>query len=361
MVALRCAPRVPEFAGPLPRGTLRSVTLPESLCGRRGHLALAVVLTLAGRRADAQSTDVEALLRQGIALRAEGRDVDALGPFRLAYTAARSPVAAGQLGLAEQAVGRWVEAARHVHEALQTADDAWVTRNRAALEQAYAIIRQHVGALEILGAAPGTEVRVDGDLVGVVPLNGPLELRSGEVLLELRAPGYYPSSRRLMIAPASLTREFVELHPLAAETPRVEPASTVRVAPPQAPEATDRAAAPTSRRVPTASWWTGVGGLVLLAAAGGALAVREDAAGSFNGGCAALEQRGYEMQPADCQGLLDRGSTSTALAVTGFAVGGGLLATAVVIGLVSPRPAAHRALVWCGPAPLPGASCGGRF
>lgn len=323
---------------------------------------MAVVFALAGRRADAQTTEVEALLREGIALRAEGRDADALGPFRTAYATARSAVAAGQLGLAEQAVGRWVDAARHVHEALLAADDPWVTRNRAALEQAYALIQQHVGALEILGAAPGAEVRVDGELVGVAPLAGPLSLRSGEVMLELRAPGYYPSTRRLMIPPAALTRESVELHPLspariAPEAPPVEAPPTVRVSSPQAP-----AAARTSRSVPAASWWVGGGGLALMAAAGGALAVREDAAASFNGGgCPALEQRGYEMQPAECQALLDRGGTATALAVTGFAVGGALLATAVVMGLAGPRRTERRALLWCAPGPLPGASCGLRF
>ena len=54
------------------------------------------------------------LIRHGIELRKVHDDEGAAREFQKAYDQVHTPRAAGQLGLAEQALGRWEDAERHV-------------------------------------------------------------------------------------------------------------------------------------------------------------------------------------------------------------------------------------------------------
>ncbi|MBK8695071.1 MAG: hypothetical protein IPN17_23025 [Deltaproteobacteria bacterium] len=72
-------------------------------------------------------------MRAGVELRRAHRDEEALAHFTRAYGQTRSPVAQAQMGLAEQALGRWVEAEEHVRRSLEAATDPWILRNREAL------------------------------------------------------------------------------------------------------------------------------------------------------------------------------------------------------------------------------------
>src|SRR5689334_14201627 len=58
------------------------------------------------------------LLKRGVELRKAGKDDEALEAFRAAYTSRPSPRAQAQIGLAEQALGRWGDAERDLSEAL---------------------------------------------------------------------------------------------------------------------------------------------------------------------------------------------------------------------------------------------------
>src|ERR1700755_329211 len=53
---------------------------------------------------------VEALLHEGVSLRRQGRDEEALEVFRRAHAEAPTPRTSAQMALAAQAVGNWVEA-----------------------------------------------------------------------------------------------------------------------------------------------------------------------------------------------------------------------------------------------------------
>src|SRR5512138_3799471 len=78
-------------------------------CGR-GTAMLVVVSLLASSVAMAESEEPEALIRQGIELRRRGDDARAHGYFKRAYELSKTPRAAAQLGLVDQAVGRFAEA-----------------------------------------------------------------------------------------------------------------------------------------------------------------------------------------------------------------------------------------------------------
>src|SRR5581483_9001377 len=129
--------------------------------------ALAVLFGTA--RAHAQTDDVDALLRRGVALRERGDDDAALRVFQRACALRCTPRVTAQVGLAEDALGRWVDAESHLTAAVGATDDFWIARHHSALVGALATVRQHLGTLEIRGPA-GAMVSVGGRPVGTLPL-----------------------------------------------------------------------------------------------------------------------------------------------------------------------------------------------
>jgi len=88
---------------------------------------------------------------------------------------------------------------------------AWVERHRAPLEGALDTIRGHLAWLEIRGTPEGATVRVDGRDVGTLPLDGPIRVVAGDVVLRVSAEGYAPKSRPLRLDPGDRAREMVRL------------------------------------------------------------------------------------------------------------------------------------------------------
>src|SRR5262245_7061850 len=87
-------------------------------------LALPLVV-MAGRVGAGQPADkggeVEALIKSGVSLREQGKDEAALREFQRAHELSRAPRALAQIALAEQALGRWIDAEAHLEEALTAA------------------------------------------------------------------------------------------------------------------------------------------------------------------------------------------------------------------------------------------------
>lgn len=184
-------------------------------------------LTLASTVVEAQSADE--LLEQGIAQRRSGDDTGALATFQRAYDASPSPRAAAQLGLVHQALGQWVEAHTRLNEALAATTDAWVTRNRAALTQALAVIDGEVGTVEILisGSLPrGTRATLGAREITSFPMTRPLVVVAGEEELEVTAPGHRSVRRDVRVRAGQLSRVTVELRAEAAEVATTETTET---------------------------------------------------------------------------------------------------------------------------------------
>ena len=155
--------------------------------------------------------DAEKLIRHGIQLRKTHDDESAAREFQKAYDLVHTPRAAGQLGLAEQALGRWEDAERHVGEALRATDDAWVTKNQTSLAGALGIIQGHLGRIEVTGDPEGAEVSVNGRPAGRLPLADAVAVSAGEVDVDLRAPGYVPAQRTLTIVAGQYQRLVMHL------------------------------------------------------------------------------------------------------------------------------------------------------
>ncbi|HEX3694291.1 MAG TPA: PEGA domain-containing protein [Polyangia bacterium] len=176
-----------------------------------------LAILLASRTVVAAGNDVESLIREGISLRREGNDQDALERFRKAYALAATPRALAQIALAEQALGLWNDAAVHVRTALQSVADPWIAKNRAVLEEAVQTIENHLGKLDIRGTPAGTEVHVEGRVVGVLPLTHPIELPVGNTTVHLSAPGRSPITRTVTITTDHLARETIALQPASSD------------------------------------------------------------------------------------------------------------------------------------------------
>jgi tetratricopeptide (TPR) repeat protein len=174
-----------------------------------------LVALVAAPAAAAEPASEADLIRRGVAAREQHRDQEALELFREAFERYRTPRAEAQVGLACQALGRWGEADQHLRAALAAESDPWIVNNRKALEQALTVIGQHVGILDIISNVAGTEVLVDGRLVGELPLRNPLRLSAGTAVVQVRAQGYAHVQRPVTIIAGQLTRETFQLVPLA--------------------------------------------------------------------------------------------------------------------------------------------------
>jgi hypothetical protein len=201
--------------------------------------ALCVVLALTRPAAADDARDADQWIRKGIELRKAHDDEGAVREFQKAYDAIHTPRAAGQLGLAEQALGRWEDAEHHVREAIRASDDPWVVKNHATLSDALGFIQTHLGRVEVMGEPAGAEVLVNGRAVGKLPLTEPVTVSAGQVDIELRAQGYPPVQRTVAIVAGQYQRVVLRL----AKEP---------VAPVAAPEPAPRAAEPAEPAAPVA-------------------------------------------------------------------------------------------------------------
>src|SRR5262245_2039922 len=113
-------------------------------CSLRATLAaLTCALALCSLNANpvrAQGAGDEAIAN-GIALRRQGKNAEALREFQRAYAADPSPRALAQIALAQQALGNWLAAESGLVSALSAAHDNWIVHNRAALAGALEIVR----------------------------------------------------------------------------------------------------------------------------------------------------------------------------------------------------------------------------
>ena len=152
-----------------------------------------------GARAAGESGEAEALIRQGVELRSQGKDERALPLFEKAYQLSRTPRTAGQLGLVEMALGYYVDAERYLGEAVSSPDHPWVAKNLATLKSQLATAKGMIGELAISGEPMGAEVWVNGKQVGRLPLPAPLRLDKGRAEIQIRAAGYVGTSDTVAI------------------------------------------------------------------------------------------------------------------------------------------------------------------
>jgi hypothetical protein len=320
----------------------------------------------------------DALIRHGLELRERHDDAGALAEFQRAFRLSSGGQALAQVALAEQALGRWVDAETHLTEALRHGDDRWIVRNDKLLRQSLFTIQGHTGSLEITGPVTGAEILVNNESVGTFPMP-PVLVPAGSVALEVRARGYLPVVRTVVIPARGLARESIVLV-AAPVAPPIDVAPPTIVPAPAPGSETNAAAAPTiptsnEAAAPADSGWSGrtkVG--VAIAAAGVASLglgiayqiIREQRAGAFNShDCGVTAD--VVTGPSDCPSRYDGIKGAQKVAIGGFAgaaVLGGVGIYLILSGGSSSSDAvtAHVSLLLrCLPAAGFGVTCAARF
>ncbi len=317
------------------------------------HAALLIAASaLAPRAALAQESappsvaveDEESLLREGVELRRQGRDEAAVAVLRRAYALRASARASGQLGLAEQSIGRWARAEALLRSALAAVDDPWVTLRRATLEGALAVAEQHLATVEVVGGSPGAELWVDGERAGALPGDRVLRVAAGTVRVEHRAPGGVVTARVLDVVPRAIERVYFAAD-AAPERPVPAAVAPVVVAP--------AVVIPTSARRVHALTWAGAATAGASAIALTAVwAVGEGVAGDYDAACTAAarpDRAQCAVRLVDDQRRLD---TLGAVTDAGWVLlGAGLAATAVGLVLSATSTHGHPPRVTLAPMP----------
>jgi hypothetical protein len=273
---------------------------------KRWFSASLLTLLFVSASSSAQDSDADELIRRGVSLRRERRDSEALDLFRRAYEAQHATRALAQIGLAEQALARWVVSEADIERALAETSDPWVAAHREGLERALTEVRRHLARLEVIADVDGAELWINGERAGVLPL-GPLRVLSGRLTFQVRAPDRLPVQRDLDLPPSAESVERVMLPPMVAPTTL-----------PQTVALTDATATPRSGVHPrTIAWAALAGGGVFL---GGGLAAniyRNDRASTFNAHC----PYGNQSINPGCAGWQRDTATAEAFAVAGYSLG----------------------------------------
>jgi hypothetical protein len=168
-------------------------------------------LSLSAKAGAQGAKSPDELIREGIELRRQDRTEEALVRFKQALALQATPRALAQVALAEQALGHWPDAERHLTAALEATADSWIAKNRAPLAGALETIQKHLGSISVEGTPRGAEVKVNGIVVGVLPLKDPVRVTSGSTILEIRAPGYIAVTRVMAVGIGESIREQVAL------------------------------------------------------------------------------------------------------------------------------------------------------
>ncbi|MBS2014333.1 MAG: hypothetical protein JST00_15710 [Deltaproteobacteria bacterium] len=318
---------------------------------RRGlAVGIATALALGAPAASAATPEeeAEALITRGVELREQHKDDEALALFKEALAKSPTPRARAQVALAEQALGLWVLAEADLANALSVSTDPWIAKNKAALEGALAIVRRHLGSLDVRGQE-GAELVLDGVPLGVLPLREPLRVEAGRRVLEIRAKGYYSTTRTLEVPAGGIARETV----------------TLVVAPPDADPSGrpgDRmiVSDPDPGRTQRLLGWTFAGtGLALGVTGTVAILVRKGIVDDYNELCPGLGA----AQPASCEDKIDSARTWMTVSIITYVAGGIFLTGGAVLVATAPKAQsapAPAAAFGCAPS-LGGLACAGRF
>jgi len=303
-----------------------------------------VFLALAGTAAaDDAQREADKLIKHGVDLRKAHDDEAAAREFQKAYDLAHTPRAAGQLGLAEQALGRWEDAERHVAEAVHAPADPWVAKNRAALDEALGTIQAHLGRVEVIGDPAGATVSINGREVGKLPLADAVRVSAGEVDIEVQQPGYVGAQRTVTIVGGQYQKIVIHLTREAAPSPEPRAAVAPEAGPaPVRPVDSGPAPGPSSTRV--ALKWGAAG----LAGAGLVTGVvftilhssnvsTFDSSCAIKGGVAVGKASG--LPDASCASTLNTSKTYQDVMIAGYVAAGAFAATWLVLKLTEPSSA----------------------
>lgn len=302
-------------------------------------LALSITLSVATVNAKSEADQAKVLRSEGDQLRREKKYREAFEKYSRAYELEKSPTALAQMGLTAAGEGRWLVAERHLQGALRSNEHPWIHRNRQLLEQSLQDVSRHLGFLEVRGGVEGAVVSVNSERVGTLPLEHPIRVVSGQLALEVSAPGYLSVVHTVFVDGKSTAHEEVRLIPV----PKAEEIFKKEPKPPLSTRA---------RRLRLGAGLGFAGAALLLAGGIAGSVLRDQAVARWNDDSACLI--GGQTRAQNCQAHLDAAQTAQGLSITAYVLSGGLVATSVALLVLSnrePKESVAKPVVACGGAP----------
>jgi tetratricopeptide (TPR) repeat protein len=228
-------------------------------------LALAVLLVQSGDTGTAAPSRARAqgLLNEGTALYESGDFATALERFNAAYALYPSPKLWLNIGQALKDLDRPADALQAFERFVGAAADA-PPETLGEASRSIAELRRQLGAWIVDSSLPGAEVMLDGRVVGLTPLPGPIWMTPGRHGIMVRHDGYLPLAITVNAVAGGMTKVPVHLRPLAQAAASHQLAAGVEQ---PVTRSVDDQSAPVYRR-----WyfWAMVGGIIAI----GALAMR---------------------------------------------------------------------------------------
>jgi TPR repeat/PEGA domain len=306
-----------------------------------------------------ENPEADRFVAEGIDLRAQGKDKEALRALLEAAELDPDSVRVQiHLAAVHQALGNWLLADDYLTMALARQNHPYVNRHRQALEDAKRVIDSNIGRLEVEGEPAGAEVRLNGRLLGTLPIATPIRSTIGSYLLEVRREGHYSVQRPIVITGGGLVRESIHLDPLPVHEGWAGQGAEAS-ARGSGPDMSDRVDASTRR--PWLTWTlAGAAGLAGVTSVG-AIVVREVHAGRWNDNSRCLETERTRAEV--CGDERDKANRAETIAVVSgvlagvFATGAALNALGVFESHAPPGEAIVRG---CSLG-FAGASCFGAF
>ncbi|APR85036.1 Hypothetical protein A7982_10385 [Minicystis rosea] len=149
----------------------------------------------------------------------EGRFAEAESAYREAWTLKKGYDIAGNLGAAEMAQGKLVEAARHLAFTRSlfpvTGDPALRDRTNKAFEQC----RQGIGMVHVTTDPKGASIWIDGVPYGDAAVPDELFVEPGEHTLEAKLDGHVTASQRVRVEKGASAEVSLVLAPEAPPLP----------------------------------------------------------------------------------------------------------------------------------------------
>jgi len=343
----------------------------------------AVAVVVVGTASASPGDEAEALIRKGVEQRRRGNHTDALELFERASAITPSARALAQRGLAESSLRRWVDAERHLSEALDRHDSPWIEakENRSVLEKALTMVRMHVGGLRLQGTE-GAEVKVNDQAVGRLPMNKAVRVAEGTVRVTAVAPGRRSVEREIavrggdeVVARLDLAPETVAAPapiPPPSPAPVVEPIVSGDAPAAAAPSAVEPASGsstqpPTLTAQPSSNdsgsvrrqlgWATAVVGFAALAGAIVETTIWQVKRSDFNS-MEACDANLLTRGGSGCSTLLDSAERARLFALIGYGAAAVFGGTSALLFLSAPAADTRTARLACAPDLVsPGVSC----
>jgi hypothetical protein len=321
-----------------------------------------VVALLLGHPANAYAQPVdESLHKEGVALRRQHRDAEALAVFERALALDGSARTRAQVALAEEALGLWVEAERDLSSALAEGQEPWFQQHSDDLKAALDAVRARLGSLDVTCNAGTGEIWINGRRETDWASSSGVRVVAGDVEVEARALGFVTQTRTIHVAAGERATAAFQL---VRSTDTGGPLASMGAAPiPLKKESVASTGGAPHHGLPVdllkpAGIATLAGGLALIAGGSVALAVRDSNAAVYNddGRCF----YGGLTRDQRCGGYRAAASTAGDLAIVQVGVAAAaLVASGIFVGLAAKtqEPVVGEAKCWVGM----GISCAAPF